>query len=75
MAKTKQQVIDTAELKTRIHHLTNCTQAVLGYMELGEYAKAVGQIKECILEMRTLAKLVARLHPAAPENVQPKQNP
>lgn len=47
------------DLKKRVHILANCMQAVLGYMELGYFDKALEQMKNCAEQLGELSKLTA----------------
>ena len=47
--------------RSTIHQLTNILQALLGYLELGQYAKARGQIKEALKLLDQLRKQLAAL--------------
>lgn len=43
------------EAKRMVHIITDCIQAVLGYIELGEYVKAESHVQSCIQTLETLA--------------------
>lgn len=44
-----------------VHSLTNKLQAILGYIELGEYVKVAQEIKDAIKLLGKLRKVVAGL--------------
>lgn len=46
------------DIKVRINSLTNTLTAILGYLELGEYAKVAYQVKMAVKELAQLAKAV-----------------
>lgn len=51
-------------LKSKVHILTNHMQAVMGYLELEQYAKALNEVKSAIKELRELAKMIAGVKPS-----------
>lgn len=44
------------DVKKTVHRLTDRLQAILGYLELSQYHKALSVTKETITELRLLAK-------------------
>ncbi len=48
----------TEEAKSLIHQLTNNAQMILGYLELGDNAKALKAAKESIRLLKNLTRLI-----------------
>lgn len=56
-------------LKSKVHVLTNHMQAVMGYLELEEYGKALTEVRRAIKELRALAKMISGFKPFVPDAV------
>lgn len=57
--KVRPAPVPFEHLRHAVHRLTNHMQAIIGFMEIQKYDKALVAVREAINELRQLAKVLA----------------